>query len=73
VRRAAAEAKAATLDFLRELAAEAGASLNLLLQGAIVMAHAGGDLEAAATARRAAAELAKAALQRPVGAPPRRA
>jgi AcrR family transcriptional regulator len=77
-RRAAAEAKAATLAFLRELAAEAGApdpdelarQLNLLLQGAIVMAHAGGDRDAAQAARRAAAALVKAGLEKPGGAPP---
>jgi AcrR family transcriptional regulator len=70
VRKAAAEAKAATLAFLRELAADAGAadpdalarSLNLLLQGAIVMAHAGGDRDAAKAARRAAESLVEAAL-----------
>jgi AcrR family transcriptional regulator len=69
-RRAAASAKAATLSFIRELATDAGAddpdalarSLNLLLQGAIVMAHAGCDRDAAKAARRAAEPLVRAAL-----------
>lgn len=68
-RRLAAESKAATQAFLRDLAAEAGAkdpdglaaALNLLLQGAIVMAHAGGDRAAARNARRAARTLIDAA------------
>ncbi len=70
VHEAAAEHKRLVREFLFKLASEAGAgdpaalagSLNLLLEGAIAVAHVAGDAAAARDARAAAATLVDRAL-----------
>jgi AcrR family transcriptional regulator len=72
----AAEHKRATLAYLRQLAAAAGArdadalayALVLLMEGAIAMAHVAGSAEAAGRARDAAASLVDDALAPPAAA-----
>lgn len=70
IRAACAEHKRLTFNYLRDQARAAGApdpqalaeALNLLAEGAIVMAHVAGDREAAPKAKRAAGVLIDAAL-----------
>ncbi|MBI3499795.1 MAG: TetR family transcriptional regulator [Proteobacteria bacterium] len=70
IHRAAAEHKRLIRDFLKRLATEAGArepdavagALNLLLEGAIAVAHVAGDASAASDARAAAEILINRAL-----------
>ncbi len=71
IRGACTEHKRLILNYIRELARDAGAAdpqalaegLNLLAEGAIVMAQVGGDREAARKAKRAAQVLIDAALR----------
>ena len=70
IHQAAAEHKKLVRDYIRQIAADAGApdpdtladTLDLLLEGAIVTAYVSGRKDAAKTARRAAAILIKRAL-----------
>ena len=70
VHQAAAEHKRLVRDYIRKIAAQAGAAdpdslaevLNLLIEGAIVSAHVSGQRDAAKLARRAATLLIKRAL-----------
>ena len=70
IHQAAAEHKQRVRDYIRRIAAEAGApdpdtladTLDLLLEGAIVTAHVSGRKDAAKLARRAASILIKRAL-----------
>ncbi len=72
IHRAAAEHKRLVRDYIRDIAARAGApdpdtladTLDLLLEGAIVTAHVSGHKDAAKTARRAATVLIERALGR---------
>ena len=70
VHRAAAEHKQQVRDYIRQIAADAGATdadsladiLNLLIEGAIVSTHVSGQRDAAKLARRAATLLIRRAL-----------
>lgn len=70
IHQAAAEHKKRVRDYIRDIAAMAGApdpetladTLDLLLEGAIVIAHVSGNKDAAKIARRAATVLIKRAL-----------